>query len=228
MRDELTKESTEISQATIDPLFSEQLKNFTLRAIDGREFVRVKKMTEWLRSIDPETGMSHFRRLLQREVDFEEFLSYRRLFSEEPAERMDLTFCILLSIGQGRLLNLFREHRVVDRTLPVSLSSLTTEFTRVDELPTKWREIAEAFHKIQWKFIPVVFDVVSAHYTREFVLPIHKREPLTDQKGGTARLYHIEVLEEFLSSELRHSIESSQFDDKRDDLGPVSVRYSGV
>jgi hypothetical protein len=141
---------------------------------------------------------------------------------------MYLVFSILLTIGQEKQLSVFGQHKITDDRLPINLAELKEKI--VDEMRLQnGEQIAEDFNNIQWSFRPAVLHIEETSYHRRWILPIHHKTPLQFDnkgqevhKGGTAKLYQIVVLEEFLSKQLRDVIPRSCYDEQSDDLGPVS------
>lgn len=88
---------------------------------------------------------------------------------------------------------------------------------------------ATDFDNIQWRFCPAQFDLdMGREFWKNRILPICSRQPINLTKGGTAKLWQIAVLEEFVGKELREVVKNSVYDPKvyggqhQDNLGPVS------
>ena len=212
---------------TTDRFFDEALRKFTLHAICGRPYVRVKKLKEWLCAIRPETGLSNFRSIIHKTFSNDSYKwSLESLLKDKP---MYLVFSILLTIGQEKLLSVFGQHKITDDRLPMSLAELE-QVIEDDMRLQNGKQIAKDFDHMQWSFRPAVLHIEEVSYRRQWILPIHHKTPLQVDskghevhKGGTAKLYQIVVLEEFLSKQLKEVIPRSCYDETSDDLGPVSL-----
>ena len=99
---------------------------------------------------------------------------------------------------------------------------------RPREIPD-WEQLAVAFYREQWQFCPVKFGFADYRYFNDhsWIIPIHKKEIITD-KGGTAKLWQIEVLKEFVSDTLQKVVKTSEYTPEHDPdrLGAVSPAHS--
>jgi hypothetical protein len=212
--------------------FREKIAGFTLIGACGRPYILVSKLTHWLEN----NAQIHFagqqintrpaNRLLQA--------AYRRR-SGRPAPPMDvgqlcsgqgrclLVFCILLELGLGDKIYDFWRKEKADSSLPLQLYDLKETFAEIDN-SNDTEEHAKRFDKLQWRFCPARFDLnVARDFWVDRVLPICIKQ-LINTKGGTADLWQIAVLEEFVGKELREAAKNSKYDSPDDDsLGPVST-----
>ena len=63
--------------------------------------------------------------------------------------------------------------------------------------------VAQAFDQLQWKYFPIILDFSKGRqYEKGRILPFVKKAPI-NHKGGTARVFQVEILEEFVSARLR-------------------------
>lgn len=86
--------------------------------------------------------------------------------------------------------------------------------------------LAAAFDKEQWAYCPAIFkndEYLDFHTNR--IIPIFSKEQI-NTKGGTATLWQIEVLEEFVHESLRKVLETSVYDDEEDQMGKVRSTHS--
>ena len=188
--------------------FKDVLRDCTVEALCGRSCIRVAKLTRWLES-DAQPGVSRVEILLD--------YAYRKSTSPTPPLRSDdvckgedscaLVFSILLELDQGELIDLFENRGLCDKRLPIPLSDLK-------DLKDHGFSYAEEFNRKQWAFCPAYFDYHSRNYHKDRIIPICKREEISD-KGGTARLWQIAVQEEFVKQSLREKVPNSKFSDDR-------------
>jgi hypothetical protein len=222
-------DSIQILQDPAIAEFKDMLKKCTLQAVCGREYVLVEKLTKWLRSKRPGSHTTYANRLLQA--------VYRSKSKHAPAPPIPieilchhkggclLVFSILLELGRGELAHCFQRQGIIDQNLPIDLHTLRTELGRIKtkELPDL-ETLADKFDRMQWRFSPTQ---LSLYMDREFpekrIIPIHRKKKI-NCKGGTAEVWQILVLEEFVSDDLRQVVESSGFSDGRDELGYVSSK----
>jgi hypothetical protein len=67
----------------------------------------------------------------------------------------------------------------------------------------------------------VRLDLGAREYPPNRVLPFCRNSPI-NYKGGTAQVFQVEVLKEFVSPKLQKAVEQSRYDRNDDNLGPVS------
>ncbi|KAL8696543.1 MAG: hypothetical protein Q9224_002741 [Gallowayella concinna] len=99
-------------------------------------------------------------------------------------------FAILLSIGCGRMISRFVDHRgLQDTSLP-----FTSESDDFPKSPT--RDLFADFHKQQWHFCALELEYkMSYELSNDYILPITSMEKIGD--GGSAILYRITVDEAY-------------------------------
>ncbi|KIW02926.1 uncharacterized protein PV09_05972 [Verruconis gallopava] len=224
----------------LDPSFEKQLEAHTLRTYgDGEEYVRIYSLTKWLRTTAPETGLTPLFRILQnvyrgRGINYDTVIK-----PDKEWKRVDIVFCILLKIGQPQFVTKFQHAGIVDRELPMSRADMVDKLYKQKVADIKKMSdndiniLAAEFYKLQWMFKPHVFCIDDPNLDYKAVLPIRSKQALgretngraKEKKGGTAHVYRITVLEEFVDKEIRDSLhESCYYDDTSDEeLGPVKV-----
>lgn len=223
-------------------IFQRRLAEYTITAPQpplacGRAYVRVSKLSEWLKSevrLPNNNTTTQVSRLLEYAYQDWPGRGHARPMTREKLvvgdNRCCLIFCILVKIGWGNLIHLFRKLEKADHHLPIPLSTLKTTFgTMCNRYPaaftTKTKdpdELAEKFDREQWQFCPAKFDLQEyPDFHEKRIIPILRKEKI-NSKGGTAILWQIEVLEEFVEKELREVMASSLYDNPKDNLGPVS------
>lgn len=117
----------------------------------------------------------------------------------------------------------FQRQGIVDHHLPMDLGILQSKLRSLKELPDP-EEFAVRFDEMQWRFRPVQLDLEMGYFYEEnMTIPIHGKKRI-NSKGGTAEVWQIFVLEEFVSEDLRKLVKTSRFDNPKDDLGYVSLQ----
>jgi hypothetical protein len=207
--------------------FRAKLRDCTVHAACGRNYVRTAMLTNWLRDkAGPGSNTTRAARLLRA--------AYRdRIGPGLPISSEELSsgeacclvvFSILLELRLGQLVDRFQRLGIVDMRLPVDLLSLQDKVSAMDLPKTEggWKGLAERFDDMQWRFCPARFDHrVGREHPKNMILPIFKKEEIND-KGGTACLWQIAVQEEFVGQKIRDAVRNSRFYDRRDNFGWVS------
>jgi hypothetical protein len=220
-----------LATPTPDKRFNNALARLRLTAICDRPYIRVRELQEWLRTTNDNTEHSEFHRLLglvlARKTGWIPFSNLLRLGQNE---RLDLVFSILYILGLAEHLELFQQLEIIDAKLPLELSALNRKLVSEAHL---WNgaEIANKFDCLQWSFAPKIPSMESIWSTKEHIIPINRCEPLRSddmgqplQRGGTSSMYLVEILDEFLSDEVKRLIPFSRYSSPNDMLGPVSIQ----
>lgn len=195
--------------------FRDKVKSCEITGICGRPFIRVEKLKTWL--------SDNVVRLLEA--------AYRS--QDEPALPIDpdyvrrndslLIFSILLQLDRGNLIHRFHMLGLGGNVfLPIDLSSLKARLGDLGISAADADSLAERFDKQQWRYCPAKFRLNARRsYSPNHIIPISKKEAIND-KGGTATVWQIEVLEEFVEERLRKVVPTSRFGEPDDSLGYVS------
>lgn len=209
-----------------DPIsdFKVKLDECTMKGVCGRDYILVRKLTEWLKSQKGDTseGENQVARLL--------YQTYRNNGQPEfpiSAEQVCaanncaiLVFSILLDIGYGHLIKDFHRHQIVDNQLPSPFQKLRAAFKSLRS-PDVVDLAARKFYNRQWAFSPATFDLhLGQEWAENRVIPICNKEEIN--VGGTAKVYQIEVQEEFVSGQLKEVVSASRYNNPNDRLGYVS------
>lgn len=210
------------NEAFRDADFEEQVQKYTLKtskAACGRDYIRISALTAWLRSdyttSDGKT-ISQFHRILLNVYEDKQFWM---VLDEKVDKKMDIVFCILLSIGQPHAVKDFQAAGIVDKKLPMRLATLDSKIRghringryQLSQSERTW--LAKQFDNRQWKFRPHVFKIDDDEcLSPNCILPIYNKEPIVNdeqktKQGGTARVYRLKILEEFLDFEIRKAID---------------------
>jgi hypothetical protein len=220
--------------------FEIELRKCTIKTPDpplacGRSYVRVSKLITWLGS---EAGLRGYHTTQATRLVEYAYTNWRgaarpitreKLFDGE--NRCILVFCILLKLGWGDLVHVFRRVESVDKHLPIPLSTLQGIFhqIRAEDLrraPPNLDQLAADFDREQWQFCPAKFDLEDCpDFHRNRIIPILKKAKIND-KGGTATLWQVEVLQEFVGKKLQEVVQTSLYNIDEDHYGPVSSSTS--
>ena len=120
-----------------------------------------------------------------------------------------LTFCILLELQQGHLLDCFLRSNIYDETLPLRLNHLEDKlqgalehFAPNNTTNAPAHDLAVRFDKVQWKYFPVELGYGDENdFLRPRVFPFVDQQLIT-QKGGTAEVFEVAVPEAYVDKEL--------------------------
>ena len=218
---------TSLSYHNIVNDFNDVLATLTLKAFCGRDFIRVERLKEWLQN----TRLSPIDGQPRRQIDLLAHVAYGdRLWNSiypaiEPSTLMNdcpLTFCILVELQHGHEVNEFHRHHLTDLNLRTMDSSQLRATIENNMKIKDAASLAKSFDELRWKYFVPEFDLRQAeNYSKNCILPITKRIEI--KTGGTAKLYRIEVLEEFVGEKLRkegcNCVEADT-----DELGKVCMR----
>jgi hypothetical protein len=197
--------------------FKNMIKACEVKGACNRQFIRVEKLKQWLKDHLEGLLESAYHSRSQSRTRPGLPIDARSIL--EPEVCSLLVFSILLEHGQGNLIHRFYEQDLVDSKLPIDLNKLKT-------LYDSWGvpdadSCAEKFNKEQWRFCPAKLRYANSRgFFPSHIIPITRKEEI-NKKGGTATLWQIEVLEEFVAHDLRKEVSSSKFDNKKDGFGPV-------
>lgn len=198
---------------------------WTMKATCDRPYVLIEQLRTWMRSKErPDSHDTQAGRLL-RAAYCKWINNFQPVLSDQISTGEDcclLVFSILLELGCGDLIHLFRRWNIVDGTLPRALSTLLASLSKQKTYNAE--DIATRFEEEQWRFCPGRFELDRGRdYTAKWVIPICNREPVNN-KGETATVSQIMVQEEFVGHKLRVAASSSQFNDPK--FGSVCLSYS--
>jgi hypothetical protein len=200
--------------------YKSKLREYTARAVCGREFVFVEKLKEWMKS-----SFSSLGRLVDAAYHGRHHVHHfhrpkpERICSDDDHHCCLVVFSILLDIGAGHHLHFF-QREVTDRSLPIELKTLEKVLTRMRCFDNP-RHLAEAFYRAQWRYCAASFELnVGKDYLDENqIIPIIAKRGI--KEGGTAHLSAIVVPEEFVGPVLRTIVDRSKFQDSGDNIGCV-------
>lgn len=194
-----------------DPLhdLKSKVSACTREAVCRRSYVLVAELTQWLRSsVHPGKSTTQCGRLLLAVYGDQIPPPSTDKLSEEDSCCL-LVFCILLLIGRGNLIHVFQRFNILDKHLPIPLQQLQTRL-QGPRIPDPMQLAAE-FNEKQWLFCPAKFDLhLGQEYNEHRILPICQKAKI-NEKGGTARLWQIEVKEEFVGDALKQAVDFSRY-----------------
>ena len=163
-------------------------------------FILVDKLQDWLRSAATHET-THAQRLLH--VAYSKRGKPGIPFESSNFEPGDdcclLVFCILHTMGQGNLINIFSRKKKTDGQLPLRRDTLQNIF---GSAKIQGPDMSSKFFDLQHRFCPHKFDLLlGADLEEERVIPIREMNHI--KQGGTADLWQICVPEDFVGRRLR-------------------------
>lgn len=202
-----------MDNAAILKEFTGKLDEYTRKAAGGGDFILVDRLHDWLRSPVGGEG-THADRLLHRVAYSDRNLPGVPLPSDKFKRGHDcclLVFCILQRIQRGDLIHVFSRKGKVDRLLPIPWHDL--EVIANEEHDS---DLPSAFFELQHRFRPAKFDLHgSTEWDENMVVPIYEKNAI--KAGGTAKLWQIDVPEEFVGQSLRDISSGSRFNAGREE-----------
>ena len=207
------------------PDFKDKVSACTQTAICGRPYILVNELTQWLRSPITCPSGKHTNqagRLLVATYGDRVAPSSTLKLGETDSCCL-LVFCILLLIGKGDLIEVFQRFDILDQHLPIPLQQLREKLKPCLTIQDYWK-LAAAFDQKQWAFCPAKFELHRAReYTEHRILPICRKEKI-NAKGGTARLWMIDVKEEFVGHALKQAVAFSRYNCSVSETDPDWIR----
>lgn len=201
--------------------FSKMLKSCRMINVEGKTYIRTTPLVEWMLG-KGKSNASHLEILLDRVYSRDMMVPIEASAISTGAHSSLLVFSILLELGYGHLIHLFHRYDLTDRRLPYQTAELRAVLDRVEVSGESG--LAERFTEKQWAYQPLQLQYrVSLDCPPEMVVPIHQRQQI-NAKGGTATLWEIVVLEDFVNDELREVAANARYNDSSDNLGFVSAR----
>ena len=191
--------------------FKAKVQSYTKPAVCGRSYVLVSKLIQWLRSpVNAGTETTQISRLLFAAFRDRRFLPIAPETCSIGDRSCLLVFSVLLEIGFGHLVHAFQRLDIIDKHLPTSLLTLREKLYDRKDIPDG-DKLATVFDQAQWRFCPAKFELhVGEDFVEHRILPICKKDKINN-KGGTAKLWQIEVQEEFIGPKLKDAVSNSRF-----------------
>lgn len=199
----------------------------------GRPYVRVSRLAAWFSSPgrrEDGSNTTQARRLLDyayrhwREYGRTDPMPTQKLF--DPSMGCICIFSILLEMDRGCLVHFFRRQQKFDHNLPIHVQDLNQIFyamlkpAREHDIHFDPKVLAREFDDLQWRFCPAKFELGEEQiFLHQQVIPIIEKSKLSES-GGTAVLWQIAVLEEFVADNLKAVVEKSRYQEP-DDQGYV-------
>lgn len=204
--------------------FRKTVRACEMKAICGRTFIRVEQLKAWV--------SGQMERLLEAAYQTGSQthpalpISERQICSSHHCA--SLIFCILLEMGAGNKIHYFYRLGLYDSRLgdldSGSLQQTLKRSSLGSEEGIDIGEFAKDFARRQWRYCPVKFELEDMNDCKhQQIIPIHKKEAIND-KGFTASVWQVEVLEEFIGLPMRKVIATSRYTDSRDGLGQVRLK----
>lgn len=200
--------------------FERELEACKVKAICGRTFLRIKRLAKWLKKNTGTLLWAAYSQENRSSLPINERQVQNSTFGDGPI----LVFGVLLELKYGHFIDLFHSVRLAHR-LPHSLYDLETalkaggdpRLTEEDAI-----ELARRFDNAQWRYCPPSFDWLHVQkHLPQHIIPIIRKEAI-NSKGGTAKVYQIAVLEDYVGKEMAELISFSKYQSEGDGLGQVS------
>lgn len=211
------------------------VKACTHTAACGRKFVEIQRLTRWLRSPPHGSSTPHIHRILET-VFADDVGRVRPVIDikDGTSNRVDIVFAILHEIRQLRLIVSFQQAGIVDSRLPLNLRTLEETIREAGICKEKFPgpdaasrqeqaivELVESFDKYQYQFRPHIFrSDGEPRLSGKHILPVLERNEIgyivggvfVRKEGGTAYIYRLAVLKEFLSKEILDVVKNTPFE----------------
>lgn len=198
------------------------MKRCEVEAVCGRTFMRVEEIKSWV----------------DRNLQALLWAAYQDANTPglpiEPDEVRGshrdslLVFAILLESGYGDMIDTFVRLGWAKK-MPMELPDLSNIRDRLGHATISGadaKQLAAKFNEKQWKYFPAKFRLRGDHeHDINTVVPVVKKYKI-NTKGGTATVWHIVVLEEFVEEKIRKTVpfarENNVIGNNGEDLGWVS------
>ena len=197
----------DMDKKEIQEEFIGKLKEHKREAACGRHFILVDRLQDWLRS--PIGGKGTYASRLLHRVAYSNWHKPGLPISSDKFKPGDdcclLVFSILLNLERGDLIDVFSQKKLVDRLLPIPRHELDAIANDGDH-----SGLSSAFFELQHLFRPASFDLHDRNiWGEDKVVPIYRKIPI--KAGGTAKLWQIDVPEEYVGHALRDISSGSRF-----------------
>ena len=199
--------------------YKQYVRDSEVTGVCGRTFIRTERLKKWM-----EPHKSDLLTQAYRGQNPWETPKINQIWNE--TDEAWLVFALLLELDRGDLIHLFLRHNF--RNLPIrqgqeELCKTLIHYADIPQLdPQDCESIVKHIDRRQYAFCPVRFKLRHDQYCIDRqIVPIHYKEKI-NTKGVTANVWQVEILEEFLESDLREVLKRARYfsDDVPD--GPVS------
>ena len=132
-------------------------------------------------------------------------------------------FGILLELGHGELIDIFKSAGILDNNLRFSIPFFMTNLQsglKDNNIPDA-KKIIDKFENAKWAFCPPRLELdMDENFERNFIMPFCRRERI-NLKGGTASVFQAAIKQEFiLDPNLKEALQKTLYHDN--DHGMVS------
>ncbi|KAJ3578538.1 hypothetical protein NPX13_g2029 [Xylaria arbuscula] len=198
--------------------FNERMgRQWTGVTVDGRNYVRTRRMIEWLRDINSSWATTTTNGGLLLEYVYEPLYEFRPIeWDQISNDDYIVMFGFLTHMGYGQLIDVFRQYSIrdIDLRKPNTIlreSMLKEKFGSLSDMQT----FIENFERQRWEFSPIEFKLgIDLNFNDEqVILPLCRRQQI-NSKGATAALWEVVVEEDFVDENLRKAIECTKYDDR--------------
>jgi len=140
------------------------------------------RLTEWLKNDVPSRATSLLEYVYNGNIYGE--MTKEKLFDGE--NRCIVAFFILLEMGWGDLIHLFKKFDKIGQRLPIDLPNVQKGFLNIEKylakheyLPRKVHspdKLAAEFYEVQWKYCAAKFELEELYdCPKDRIVPIHKK-----------------------------------------------------
>ncbi|KAI8626710.1 hypothetical protein F5Y19DRAFT_478195 [Xylariaceae sp. FL1651] len=221
MADPFLSQSTVSPEAEILKIFKTNMRQKWLStAIDGRHYVRTRKMIRWMEAREFNKETTNGDCLLDAVYDAvtnsgSEFSPVQWKDISNPSKSCVVMFGLLTDLGYGHLIHIFRQLEVLDDSLPktgaiIPAPRLANQF----ENEIQRLDFMNKFERRRWDFCPIEFYMgmdTDLHGGRRVLPFVHKQR--INLKGATAKLFEVSVEEDYVQECLREVIKGSRYHD---------------
>lgn len=211
-----------LRQCTVDPLPEDESVQAT------PSFVRTQQLKAWLKSETMQERVTNIECLVANA--YESFYCddiYPLVDINNVMETCSSTFCILLELGKGYLIDKFMECDIVDAKLDtIHIQALEDKLWGALEPNTAdVQKLVDGFDERRWAYLGHIFKFdQKIELPRSMILPIYKRQRISRQ-GGTASIHQLCIPAEYLDENMRRYLAKSAY--TQEPLGKVSGPYLG-
>ncbi|KAJ9151119.1 Protein kinase domain-containing protein [Pleurostoma richardsiae] len=196
--------------------FTELRALYTRRAACGRLFVLVPSVTKDLEGRSPGCNLRYSSDLERLRI-----ASYHRLNEPVGISPTDLKSYLsvlytLLDIGFPHLVHLFRQQRLDDRRLPLSIEELRSKISN-HKLPSRFHE---NFYEKQYAWCPIVFGLNMGEQYYGRIVPVYRKRRIQPRKdshrttNSATCLWEVELPEELVDQGLRDEVPNAELGER--------------
>ena len=204
-------------------IFKEKLQTeWTQKAACKRNYILVHRLKAWMNGIELGEKLNNAGRLLQAVYNNHPRHQFQPVDSSSIS-RSSVVFAILLKHDLGDLVHHFLKANITDDVLRTPSPPYQTLQHFLRDEKEYARKLTEIFDKDRWAFCPVEIrpEMDQTYLYDKQIVPFCKRQTI-NEKGGTAQVFQVLLQEDFVSDDLRETMDHSRVEDE--DFGTVSSK----